>query len=242
MAFNGDVAKRSGVLTTDLQQKRRGEILAATLMFLEVEKFTSTEVLMVLLSYQSRVGCLKALGKLQKSGFIREYDFDTLVGRKIKLWGIRPAGMCAISEVALEKTPKGFEPRKVSLRLLPHRLRTHEAVVSLVRKGFKLGNAVSLFKPFNKIPDAVLTNPASGQVVALEAELTIKDPFRYEKIIEAYDEPLQKDVVRSVVWLLPNEKMRDRIATIFSKINTEIPKDKHKFFTFEAFEEITPKN
>lgn len=230
-----NTSTKSHLMSPAEQALRRAEITTKVLEFLVVEIFSSTDILQRFLGYKTRLGCIKSLRRLVKSGFLKESDFDTLEGRKIKLWGITSAGVYAISNPdELPERVRAFEPSKVSLRMLPHNLAIHQVTSQLILKGFELKHASIEFQNFNRMPDAVMVEKESGDSISLEIELTIKTTNRYLEIIEAYQEPLEEKAINSVIWLMPDENKLNRLINVFDNIDM-IFRERHQMFTLEKF-------
>jgi len=230
-----NTTKEQSLLSPDKQAVQRGRITEKVLSFLLIETFTSTEVFQEYLEYSSRLGCHKSLRRLQKIGYITEYDLDTLAGRKIKLWGITSKGIYAVSDPEIT-TPKikTFNTSKISLLTLPHRLKSHKIAIQAIKNGYNLENGSIIFKSYGKIPDIILSNPRTNEFTSLEIELSVKTVSRYEKIIEAYSKPLKYKVIKTVIWIVPDEKIKNRLKKIFNLFSSP-SLESHKVVTISEY-------
>lgn len=209
-------------LTKEEQKKRNAFVLQTSLFFLEKETFTDLSVLTNLLGYASKWGAKKGLEKLEKSGLIKHHKMETLTGQNIDLYGITTQGIYAITDP--EKLPsrvRGFEPSRVSLLTLPHRIKTHQTIVFLMKYGFKHIRINDFFANAKKLPDAVVQNPENDQRSTIEIELTIKSKPRYEKIIKDYQKFIDNGTIRFIHWITDDERKKKHLEKIFEELRAD---------------------
>jgi hypothetical protein len=93
-------------------------------------------------------------------------------------------------------------------------------------------------------PDAFALSP-SGRRVAIECERTIKSPKRYLDILNGWLQAIRKGELDRVVWVSPDERIRDRLKQIVTNIThlriagqeVLIPRDRFDNLTFLTYAE-----
>ncbi len=229
------------LMPPDRQAEQRAKVTESVLTFLSLETYTSTDILQTLLGYKTRHGTTKALRRLCQAGLIKEHDLTMLTGHALKLWGITVQGIYAINDP--EKMPdrvRGFEPSRISLLTLPHKIKCHETAVHALNNRCVIVRSMDLFLGLNKIPDLIIQNPKSGKHSAIEIELTVKTAKRYAKIFREYKQALKSNIVARVYWLTESEKMQQHLQRVFGNVESisQADKEPHQVLTIAEFHQI----
>lgn len=113
-------------------------------------------------------------------------------------------------------------------------------VLRVLKRSWRI---IKIFKETqNRIPDAILFDPAAKKKVALELELTAKSEMRYREIILSYRTSSEFD---SVLYVVKDESIQKKIGGLITGFNGRYEigdnTDKFKFMTlsqlFNSFKE-----
>jgi hypothetical protein len=232
--MNDEARINRGLIPRAQQAAHSAKIRVSLLEFLNDESFTTADVVQRLVGYKSKQGALGVLQKLTKEGLIKHHKMKNFAGGNLNLWGITPKGIYAINDPdELPTRVRGFEPSRVSLATLDHKIQ-----IQLLKIYIKeLGWSVKKLNPSiwdRKIPDIICTKPDQDEeLIALEVELTIKSQKRYADIITSYKSD-HLDTLRRVVWLTETEKAASQLKNIFRKLDDSCL-DLHRFMSIDAF-------
>ncbi|MCU8269306.1 mobilization protein, partial [Vibrio vulnificus] len=116
------------------RDKRNHEKMALVIQFLKQETYTNFDHLMILLNYKDKNPLYRLLNKLIALGFITKHVFEFQTG-KISIWGITDLGLTQhVRNINEDFRP--FEPSKVKLMTLEHKLMNQKVQIYLERNGW----------------------------------------------------------------------------------------------------------
>ena len=226
--------KTAGLMPRSEQHAHREAITLKALSFLQDETYSTTAVLQELLGYTSRQGIKGMLNKLVKEHLVKHHPIKNLAGRGIDLWGITKRGLYAIDESGvLPDNVRGFEPSRVSLMALPHKVEVQKVKIALLNCGWSIDN-IQDHAWQDKIPDIVISHPTEDAIFALEIELHVKSQKRYAAVIQHYKAAHNSEQMDRVYWLAEDDKMANQLAAVFHRIDPTVG-DVHIFQSLEAF-------
>jgi hypothetical protein len=209
--------------------------------FLVQEVWTSFGILRTLLGL-SAPATLKTLNALERIQLIRRHR---VVELRMSLWGITPQGivMTAYGDGCTKPwvTSQYFEPSKLKLLGIPHKLAIQEARLCAERArwgewtpGFRLPHE------FPVRPDARVLDPA-GRKIAVEIERTVKTQKRYAAIFANYLQQIKAGEFDLVHYVCPDAELAPRLARLFGDIkavpvwNERVPLQERHRARFQVF-------
>ena len=114
---------QTGLIPRAEQAQHNEKIRTSVLRFLIDETYSTIEILQEFVHYKTKQGTLGLMKKLEKDGFVKLYKMKNFAGRGLNIWGITPRGIYAISDPDdLPDRIRGFEPSRISLATLDHKL------------------------------------------------------------------------------------------------------------------------
>ena len=223
-----------GLIPRSEQGKHREDVTRRVLEFLFDETYTTSDVIKKLLGYSSLQGATGLMKKLEREGLIKHHAMKNLAGRGLHLWGISKRGIYAICDPdELPERVRSFEPSRVSLLMLPHKIEIQLVKIFLLENKWSI-QSIDPDVWEKKIPDIVCKKPNEDRVISLEVELNIKSQKRYISIIKEYQELQDIGRVDRVVWLTETDRQSAQLAGIFKRIN-EQSSQLHVFMTLAKF-------
>lgn len=218
------------------------------LRFLKDEIFSTAEILSKVLNYSATSTVYSVLKRMCAKGLLSTEKVDLGGYRPFKLYGITQHG--AVMVLGDHEDPfklKAFEPSKITLSTLEHRLDTQK--ISLVARNhgyqWKATGNLKLEKG-QKYPDGLMRK--DGNIFAVEVERVAKSPRRYREIVEIYFNQLVTNNWAGVVYLFPDMQLRDRVKRIFHAVDSASIGGKlqpltheiiDRYFQFKTYEEFT---
>lgn len=204
--------------------ERRGRTLAneaKILQFLKTEIYSTPRVLSNLLNFKTVNSIYKILNRMIAEDLlmVEEIQGDNDFMKNTRLYGITTNG--AIMAQSEEDDPLhvvNFQPSKVNLTTLQHRIDTQLMRVSAENSGrtWIALNNIELLKG-SKLPDGMILRD-DGTKIAIEVERTAKSPKRYQEIANLYAERFKENNLVNVLYLFPNATLKNRIERIFNAL------------------------
>ncbi|ENH7396052.1 MobC family replication-relaxation protein [Vibrio vulnificus] len=214
------------------RDKRNHEKMALVIQFLKQETYTDINNLMTIMQYQKRQPLDRLLNKLIALGFITKHVFEFQTG-KISIWGITDLGLTQhVRNINEDFRP--FEPSKVKLMTLEHKLMNQKVQIYLERNGWTGWHNADQYSFRSQYevehrPDAVMTAP-NGYTIAIETERTLKHVSRYRSIFKSHILAKQKGYWSAVFYVVPDDNIRHLLEKRFDKIDyIQFDLSKHPF-------------
>ncbi|HFQ5003792.1 TPA: MobC family replication-relaxation protein [Vibrio vulnificus] len=214
------------------RDKRNHEKMAMVIQFLKQETYTDINNLILLLGYKARRPLDRLLNKLIALGFITKHVFEFQTG-KISIWGITDLGLTQhVRNINEDFRP--FEPSKVKLMTLEHKLMNQKVQIYLERNGWTGWHNADQYSFRSQYevehrPDAVMTAP-NGYTIAIETERTLKHVSRYRSIFKSHILAKQKGYWNAVFYVVPDDNLRHLLEKRFDKIDyIQFDLSKHPF-------------
>lgn len=236
------------LLTPKARNARILEKRDIVLKFLRDETYTSAKIISSLLHFKSVQAAHQTLNKMVREGFLRKATVCFL-GRSIVLYGINDHGLAY--SWGLNQDPQSrptFQPSKVSLSQLPHKLELQEIRLKAQSLGWSKwipGERLGLSMKGLKRPDA-LVEDSEGNIIAIEVERTIKSPKRYAEILLNHLIARKNSHYSKVLYLSPDIACMARVKRCFERVtvvkyqgNTIAITPQHlSFFDFKTYGEF----
>lgn len=225
-----------GLIPRSEQAAHSEKVRVVILQFLNDETYTTAEIIQRLVGYKSKQGADGVLKKLANDGLLKHHKMKNFAGRGLSIWGITARGIYAINDPhELPDKVRGFEPSRISLATLDHKLQIQLVKIYLNELGWSI---ISIDPNIwdKKLPDILCTKPSEEfEQIALEIELTIKSQKRYGDIITTYKSmQYGQQSLRRVVWLTETEKAAAQLRSIFKGLD-ESCLELHRFMSLDAF-------
>lgn len=113
---------------------------------------------------------------------------------------------------------RAFEPSKITLSTLDHRLDIQRTRLISRKLGYQWKSTGNLkLEKGQKYPDGLMRK--DGRIWAVEVERVAKSPKRYREIVNLYLNQLPQNHWDMVIYLFPNEQLRDRVQRIFYAVD-----------------------
>lgn len=218
------------------------------LRFLKDEIFSTAEILSKLLNYTAASTAYSTLNRMCTNGLLSTEQVNLGGYRPFKLYGITQHG--AVMVMDDHDNPfrlKAFEPSKITLSTLEHRLDIQRMRLISRNLGYqwKSTNSLKLEKG-QKYPDGLMRR--DGKIWAIEVERVAKSPKRYREIVELYLNQLPQNRWDAVVYLFPSAQLRDRVKRIFYAVDAVsiggrtqplTPVNIDRYFQFKTYGEFS---
>lgn len=210
------------LLTPQARSARILEKRDIVLKFLRDETYTSAKIISSLLHFKSVQAAHQTLNKMETEGFLRKATVCFL-GRSIVLYGINDHGLAY--SWGLNQDPQSrptFQPSKVSLSQLPHKLELQEIRLKAQSFGWSKwipGERLGLSMKGLKRPDALVEDP-EGRIIAIELERTIKSAKRYSEILLSHLVARKNSQYSKVIYLSPDQACMRRVKRCFERIDS----------------------
>jgi hypothetical protein len=179
------------------------------LSFLRTSVYSTAPLLGQILRIKDRAHIHTSLVRMEQSGVIRRAPVRTAMST-MTLWGITAEGQQLCTPPGEDPSPLTFNVSKVSVARLEHYLSLQQIRISGELFGWtgfvycdrerrpNLGKAES---KYNIRPDLTAVDP-QGHRVAIECELSLKNPARYkDNIIPGHIRHLNSDQYDYVLWI-----------------------------------------
>lgn len=223
---------------------RKAEKESSLLRMLRDEKYTHQNVAQLLWEHKTRQAANKTLNKMKIAGLIKKHEIDIGVGRKLSLWGITNHGIgMSWSESETPYKTSAFEPSKISIMQIHHRIGLQTIRVAFEREGW-LWQGEQWKEKNLKAPDGIIQK--QGDCIAIEYERTFKSLKRYEKIIGDHLQAIKRGIYQKVIYVMPSKReevQMQRIFCSFSNIRINgkeyhLSKEHINVFEFKNIEEL----
>lgn len=226
---------QTGLIPRAEQAQHNEKIRTSVLKFLIDEIYSTVEILQQLMNYKTKQGALGLMKKLEKDGLVKLHRMKNFAGRGLHIWGITPRGIYAITDPDdLPDKIRGFEPSRISLATLDHKLQIQLVKIYLNELRWSIIPIDNNIWD-KKLPDIVCTKPQlENELISLEIELTIKSLKRYSNIITTYKILQNEQPLRRVVWLTDTDKAAAQLRSIFKGLD-ESCLELHRFMSLDAF-------
>lgn len=218
--------KRLNTLITDPKErtKRSQQKREAVLKFLRDEVWSTSEIIAEVMGVKTRQAVNKLLLTLMHEEKVKRATIDVGAGRGITLWGLTTHGLAfSFDEDEEIKDIPVFEPSRVAVSTLPHRLDIQKARLKALANGWKdwtpcdRGEFIKTHGVQHR-PDALAVNP-EGELVAIEVERTIKTRSRYQQVIASHLKAMSDGKWAHVYYITP-EGVSDRLKKVIYSIDT----------------------
>lgn len=215
MMMAGDNFIRSYSERMAKKQDNETEILR----FLKDEVFSTAEILSKLLNYTAVSTVYSTLNRMCTNGLLSTEQVNPGGYRPFKLYGITQHGAVMVMDEHDDPFKlKAFEPSKITLSTLEHRLDIQRMRLISRNLGYQWKSTGSLkLEKGQKYPDGLMRK--DGTIWAIEVERVAKSPKRYREIVELYLNQLPQNRWDAVVYLFPSSQLRDRVQRIFYAVD-----------------------
>ena len=197
---------------------RVAEKQALILQFLRAEIWSTPQNLGTLLGVKASA-TYRTLGDLSRQRLIRTARVPILGGHA-SVWGITTHGQAMAAPEGDVIKEKVFEPGRVSARYFQHIVDIQWLRIVAERQGWTQwvnADRIDKWAKDTPRPDAFAIN-LQGLRVAIECERTIKTPSRYVEILSNWLQAIRRNEVDHVIWICPDERMRNRLQSIVTGI------------------------
>lgn len=213
----------TGLLKTHAERTARMEAKRFQILrFLREEIYTTREVVQVLLGV-APTPAKQTLAAMARDGLIRLAEVQTADASKFHIWGITAEGQAMAFNLETEQpNEKYFEPGRVGLTVLRHTLFIQLARLAAEKKGFtnwQNGDRLAMWEKDQGRPDAILTSP-SGELIAVEMELTLKTTKRYEDVLFDRLRQIKAGAFSRICWVCETAEKAKRLQAIINKIDS----------------------
>jgi len=218
------------------RMRRSQENKEKILFFLKTEIYSTAKILSNLLKFKTVSPIYSILKKMEEDKLIIKHEVMTNSDNKINLYGITSHGyIMTLDEKDNQLKTITFQPSKVSLSTLQHRLDIQKNRIVAENKNFEWRSLHNVKLNSNiKLPDALIRTDSS-KVYAIEIERVAKSPKRYSEIINKLTIQANDKNWSGVIYLFPSKQLKVRIERIFSAI---IGDDKKNIFIFKTYEDF----
>jgi hypothetical protein len=179
------------------------------LSFLRTSIYSTEPLLGQILRIKDRAHIHTSLVRMEQSGVIRRAPIRAAMST-ITFWGITAEGQQLSCLPGEDPCPITFNTAKVSISRLEHYLSLQQIRITGERFGWtrfvycdreRRSNIVSAESKYNVRPDLTAVDP-QGRRVAIECELSLKNPARYkDNIIPGHIRRLNSDEYDYVLWI-----------------------------------------
>lgn len=229
------------------QRERIAQKRKAVLDWLSVEGFTTVAMLAKVLEVQHNAA-YKTAKSMEVDGLVGADEIQWM-GHKLTLVTLTTHGAMMHAEPGqdFDYHQKG----KVAASTVAHAMDIQAARLAATRAGWTAWesdhrNQIKASKDdrWLKVPDALAVTP-DGERVAIEIERTSKTSKRYQDIIGAYLQLIQKGMFSRVIYVSPTEGLAARLQAHFARLDTftavnargqierfPFTESQHKFFSF----------
>ncbi len=201
------------------RKERTAEKRRAVLRLLRDEIYTTREVVQELLGVAPTPAKM-TLSAMVRDGLLRMEQVQCPNGWKPFLWGITAHGQALAFDEGEQPMDRVFEPGRVGLTVVKHTITIQLARLRAERQGWKnwqSGDRLAKWEKDQGRPDAIATSP-TGEVVAVEVELTMKTTKRYESVLFDRLRQIKAEHFAKVVWLSPDLDTSRRLESIIKNI------------------------
>lgn len=217
----------------------------AVLRFLRPEVWTDHKNLGELLQVKP-AATYRTVDSLVKAELLRT-ERVALVGGHITLIGITHHGQALAADPGETVIEKVFVPSRVSATYLRHTLDVQFLRIKAEMAGWTdwiNADRVEKWPEGQARPDAFVVDGA-GRRIAVECERTFKAPRRYNQILNVWLQAIRRSEVQRVVWVSPDDTVRDRLRQIIMAIThvevagqkVLIPRDRFENLDFLTYSE-----
>lgn len=178
------------------------------LSFLHTSIYSTELLLGQVMRIKDRSTIHHSLVRMEQSGFIRRAAIHAML--KLTVWGITAEGQRLITSPEQDARPITFNTSKVSISRLDHYLALQQIRILGENAGWtqfvycdreRRPNIVKAESKYNIRPDLTALDP-KGLRVAIECELSLKNPVRYkDNIIPGHIRYLNSEQYDYVLWL-----------------------------------------
>jgi hypothetical protein len=203
------------------------------LSFLRTSIYSTGPLLGQVLRIKDRAHIHTSLVQMERSSFIRRARIQTGLSI-LTLWGITAEGQRAITPAGEDPNPITFNTSKISVSRLDHYLSLQQVRITGEFHGWRQflycdrqpkSNISKTESKYSIRPDLTALDP-QGRRVAIECELSLKNPTRYkENIIPAHIRYLNSDQYDYVLWITktPEEQqtLRQSLTTRIQELRRE---------------------
>lgn len=189
------------------------------LRFLKDEIFSTAEILSKLLNYTAASTAYSTLNRMCANGLLSTDQVNLGGYRPFKLYGITQHGAVMVMDDHDDPFKlRAFEPSKITLSTLDHRLDIQRTRLISRKLGYQWKSTGNLkLEKGQKYPDGLMRK--DGRIWAVEVERVAKSPKRYREIVDLYLNQLPQNHWDMVIYLFPNEQLRDRVKRIFYAVD-----------------------
>jgi hypothetical protein len=179
------------------------------LSFLRTSIYSTEPLLGQILRIKDRAHIHTSLVRIERSAFIRRAPIHMALST-VTFWGITAEGQRVITPPGEDPSPLSFNTSKISISRLDHYLSLQQIRITGERFGWtrfvycdreRRSNIAKADSKYNVRPDLTALDP-QGRRVAIESELSLKNPARYkDNIIPGHIRHLNSDQYDYVLWI-----------------------------------------
>jgi hypothetical protein len=188
----------------------------------------------------------RTVSSLIKAELVRT-ERVALVGGHITLIGITHHGQALATDSLERVIDKVFTPSRISPTYVRHILDIQFLRIKAEHAGWANwvnADRIEKWQEGHARPDAFVIDLV-GRRVAVECERTIKSPKRYVEILNTWLQAIRRGEVQRVIWVSPDEAVRDRMCKIITSITHVdvagqkiiIPRDRFENLDFLTYAE-----
>jgi hypothetical protein len=191
------------------------------LSFLLTNVYATVEVIQELLQQKSVQAAYQILNRMVANKLLRKAAISFLGKRSITLFGITNHGIAiASANLGIYKDCRTFQPSKVSISTLQHKIDIQRIQIMATRLGFdawKDGSELGFREKTRKVPDAIAT--FKGQAVAFEIEREAKSIRRYKDILLSHLVSRKEGRWDHIVYFCPTASLAEYLQKKLRTIN-----------------------
>lgn len=202
------------------ERQRRAQLNQSLILdFLAEEDYSTAPLLAKLLQFKHTRSVYKILERLEGKGLIRHKKIEKIE----TLYTLTPSGYSLVENN--EKHYRSVSLNNIKPLSLPHKSAVQYCHIAMMNNGVQWETVSGKLKKNEPRPDGIIWyqfNDEELRRIAIEVELTVKTKKRYEEILSTYFNPYKNvEKFSFVLYLVPNETMKNRLRNIFSDISAD---------------------
>ncbi|ECO5951750.1 hypothetical protein G4F23_004602 [Salmonella enterica] len=198
---------------------RNAEKQRAVLRFLRHEYCTTADIVAQLLGVSALPPVYRFLNALTEKGYLRCVSYP-IAGRNVRVWGLTPHGVAfAFDDGETAEAIPAFQPSKVSVTNLPHKLDVQRLRLLMERAGatnwrYMVGRLKS-----SGMKQADALAEFDGKTVAFEVERTVKSRKRYAEVLSSYLFNRKAQGIDEIWYLCPDAATLRRVESAITGVD-----------------------
>jgi hypothetical protein len=215
------------------------------LSFLRTSIYSTEPLLGQILRIKDRAHIHTSLVRMEQSGLIRRASIRAAMST-ITLWGITAEGQQLSTPPGEDPSPLTFNTSKISIARLEHYLSLQQIRITGERFGWtnfvycdreRRQNVAKAESKYNVRPDLTALD-LQGRKVAIECELSLKNPARYkDNIIPGHIRHLNSEEYDYVLWITDTPEAQETLHQSLTARIQELKQEQrlHLSRTFTAY-------